>query len=444
MKYYLLGIKGSGMSALAQILDDLGYRVIGYDDDASPKYTEESLLKRGIKIYYDQQYLLTDEVVVYSSALTNLHKEVIRARASGLKILLYNEMIGELTKQFETIAISGCHGKTTTTSLLAHLLTNIKGSKGVNYLIGDGTGYANQDNSRFLIEACEYRRHFLAYYPIFTIITNIELDHVDYYQDIDDVKDAYQSLVNQTSKIVIAAGDDMNVRDLKMNDKAFYYGFNKDNDLNARNIVLEGNCSLFDVYHKDKFLGHFKIPLLGRHMILNALAAISFCYLDNLEIKEVVKYIKTFKGAKKRFKERVFKDIITVDDYAHHPTELRVTIESARQKYPDKKIIALYMPNTYSRTKVMYQDEASALNEADYAYVTDIRADREKSEDWPGVSSKLIIDLLKRGEHISLETVDKLLSYDNAVLLFMSCKDIYKLQTKYEELLLSKIKNKNN
>ncbi len=443
MKYYLLGIKGSGMSALALILNDLKYKVIGYDDDDSPKYTEELLINRGIKIYYDQSYSLTDEVVIYSPALANLHPEIRRTQAKGLKILLYNEMIGELTKKYETIAIAGCHGKTTTTALLAHLLTKIKDAKKANYLIGDGTGYANKNNTRFLIEACEYRRHFLYYYPRYTIITNVELEHVDYYKDLDDVKDAYQSLVNQTKKMIIANGDDEHLRQLKINKEVIYYGVNDDNDIIAKNIVLKTNGSSFDVYAKDQFLGHVELPLLGRHMILNALAVITFCYVDNLDMKEVLKYLKTFKGAKKRFKEKVFNDIITIDDYAHHPTELKVTIESARQKYPDKKIIALYSPNTYSRTKAMAQAEASALNLADLAYVTDILADREKAEDWPGISSELIINLLNNGDHISFDSVDKLLSHRNAVLLFMSCKDIYKLQTRYEQLLKEKLKEDN-
>ncbi len=436
MKYYFIGIKGSGMSSLATILFDLGNKVIGYDDDDKYKFTEEQLINRGIKIYYDQSCDIKDHIIVYSPAFKAEHKELVRAKELGLKCLVYNEMLGELTKKYDTIAISGCHGKTTTTALLSHVLTNITGA---NYLIGDGTGYANKNNKYFVIEACEYRRHFLQYYPKYTIITNIELDHVDYYKDLEDIKNAYEAFGNQTKDAVIACGDDMNIRDININRKVIYYGFNDNNDVIAKNVILNSDGSSFDLYINNKYVDHFNISLYGKHMILNTLSILALTYFENIDIFKVKEYIKTFKGAKRRFKEKIFGDVITIDDYAHHATELKVTIESARQKYPGKEIVAVYLPNTYSRTKLFYKEEALALNKADKAYVMDIKADREYKEDYEGITSGLIINLLNNGERISIEETDKLLQHKNSVVIFMSCTSIYHIQNEYEKLLMERV-----
>ena len=175
-------------------------------------------------------------------------------------------------------------------------------------------------------------------------------------------------------------------------------------------------------------------------MVLNALACITICNLEGVKKEDIHRLLETFSNAKRRFKEKVFGDVITIDDYAHHPTEIKVTIESARQKYPDKEIVAVFLPNTYSRTKALLKDFISALRKADKAYVMDIHCDREKKEDYPGVSSDLIINEVPNAEKISIGTVDKLLKHKNAAICFMSCANIYEILDKFEELL----KNKNN
>ena len=176
-------------------------------------------------------------------------------------------------------------------------------------------------------------------------------------------------------------------------------------------------------------------------MLLNSLAVISVCYYERIDAKEVSKYLKTFKGAKRRFKENVIGDIVTIDDYAHHPTEVKVTIKGARQKYPDKEIVAILKTHTLSRTKEFDQEFADALNLADKAYVMDVGVDRFE-EGYDDVTCQVIIDKLNNGEYMSLDLVDKLLVHENAVMIFMSSKDIYVLQNLYEEKL--KEKNENN
>ena len=435
MKYHFIGIKGSGMSALASIMHDLGNKVQG-SDKTYHLFAQDALEERNITMLpFDADNIKEDMIVVIGNAFRDDHPEVIKAKELGVKTYRYFELLGDLTKKHDTIAVCGCHGKTTTTSLLSHIFNNIIGC---NYLIGDGTGYAKEGNQYFMVEACEYKRHFLYYYPKYTIMTNIDLDHIDYYKDIEEMKKAYTEFGNQTTELIIACGDDKHIRSLELETPIIYYGFNDNNDVIAKNIELNKEGSTFDVYYKNEFLGHFHLPLYGKHMILNTLSVITMAHIVKLDLNKVKDLIKTFKGAKRRFKEKIIDDIVTIDDYAHHPTEIKVTIEAARQKYPDKELVAIYLPNTYSRVKELHQDMANSLNMADKAYVMDIRCDREKPEEWPGVSSNLIVNLLNNGEKVGFDTIDKLLRHKNSVLLFMSCTEIYHLQEKYEELLQKK------
>ncbi len=430
MKYYLIGIKGAGMSALALLLNDLGHEVIGYDDAKDHRFTEDDLNERKIKIYTDPNLyeLESKTIVVRSPAIRDNHPEMVRVLNMDLENYEYQEMLGKLTRTFKTIGVAGCHGKTTTSSMLSHVLNN---TIGCNYIIGDGHGYANKNSNLFVLESCEYRRHFLDYTISYAIITNIELDHTDYYQDIDDVMDAYQSFANNALKCVIAWGNDPYIRDLKINKKVYYYGLEDNNDVIAKNVSYRNNGTSFDAYIENKLYGHFDIALYGKHMLLNSLAVITICYLEGIKLADIIKYLKTFQGASRRFKETIVKDNVLIDDYAHHPTEVKVTILAARQKYPDKKIIAVFKPHTFSRVKEFYQEFADSLNLADYTYVMDINYDRELKEDYPNITPYTIINHLNNGDYINEESVNKLLNYHNAVILFMSSKEIYLLEDLY-------------
>lgn len=437
MKYYCIGIKGSGMATLAEILFDLGHEVSGYDDYKEHKFTQEGLDKRGIKIYYDSTHdIPKDTIVTYSKAFSADHPEIKRVKSLGLKIIAYNELLGKLSSEFKTIGVSGTHGKTTTSTMISHVLGE---TKGCNYFIGDGSGFADRKNELFTLESCEFNRHFLAYHPYYAIVTNIELEHTECYKDIDEIIKTFEEFANKAHH-VIACGDDKNVRKMNLKNDVTYYGFDDCNDVVCKNVTLDENGSKFDVYVKGKLYGHFDIPLFGNHMILNALACITVCNMEGVDKEKIHTLLHTFKNAKRRFKEKKFGSVVTIDDYAHHPTEIKVTIQSARQKYPNKEIVAVFLPNTYSRTKALMSDFISALKTADKAYVMDIHCDRERKEDYPGVSSDEIIKNVPNAEKISLDTVDKLLKHKNAAICFMSCTNIYELLDKYEALLL----NKNN
>lgn len=437
MKYYLLGIKGAGVSALALLLNDLGYEVVGYDDAEEHRFTEDKLTERGIKIYTGPNDVLNkDTIVVYSSALKKDHPELVKAMELDVRIYEYHEMLGKLTKKFETISIAGCHGKTTTTAMLSHIMDNIDGC---NYLIGDGRGHATKENKLFVLESCEYRRHFLAYEPEYVIITNIELDHMDYFKNIDDIISAYQEFANKAGKMAIICGDNPYTHILDLNKPVYYYGVSDDNDIQARNIEYRNDGTSFDVFIEDEYYGHFDLPLFGKHMLLNALAAIGVCHYKRYDAKEVSKILKTFKGAERRFKEDFIGNNVIIDDYAHHPTEVAVTIKSARQKYPDKQVIAIFKAHTFSRVQDFKDEFIRALNLADKAYVMDINYDREDPEDYPGVDAYTIINGLDNGDYIEQGMADKLLDYDNAVILFMSSKEIYILEEEYKNKLKKKL-----
>ena len=436
MKYYCIGIKGSGMATLACLLHDLGHTVSGYDDTKEWKFTQEGLDQRNIMVYSDSSFIPDqDTVFTCSKAFSEDHPEIERMLELGVKRKAYNEILGDLTNQFETISVSGTHGKTTTSSLIRHVLNS---TYGCNYFIGDGTGHADKKNKYFVIESDEFNRHFLAYHPVYSIITNIELEHTECYKDIEDIINTFEQFSKNTKKGLIVCGDNENIRKIQFDKEVIFYGFKKENDVIAQNVELTKSGSSFDIYMKDSFYGHFEIPLFGNHMILNTLACVTICDKLGIGKDKIHELLLTFQNAKRRFQEEIIGDIVIIDDYAHHPTEIKVTLEAARQKYPEKELVVLFKPNTYSRTEAFPKEFANALNVADKAYLTEIDCNREKASDYPGVSSKIILNQLKNGEMIGEETIDKLLIHKNAVVCFMSCASIVHLKESYEELLKEK------
>lgn len=425
--YYFIGIKGSGMSALAVILKQLGHNVSGSDIDKH-FFTEIGLVENNIPFYvFDENNIKEGMIIIKGASIKEDNPELIKARELNLEIYEYNEMVGILSRQFKTICVAGCHGKTTTTNMLSLALN----TRGVSYLIGDGTGYANKESKYFALESCEYQRHFLAYTPYYAIITNIDLDHVDYFKDINDVIDAYTSYANNTIKKVIAYGDDPYIRSMKLEKEVVYFGLSDNNDVVAKNVVYHSKGISFDI---DNY-GHFDLPLYGKHQLLDCLAVITVCMEENIAYEEVSNNLKAFKGAKRRFTENFVGNNVIIDDYAHHPNEVKATIEAIRQKYPEKKLVIIFQPHTYSRTSEFADTLVDVFNMADASYILDIHPARESQDDYPNITSNMIIDKLDNGYHINMDEADKLASYDNTVFAFMSPNDISKLEKNLEELL---------
>lgn len=431
MKYYCIGIKGSGMSTLAQILFDLGNEVSGYDDVRDYKFTQDGLDKRGIPIYYDQTHTIEPgTIVTYSAAFDPSHKEIQRVQELGLPIQSYHSILGDLTKKFHTICVAGTHGKTTTSSLISHILTH---TKGCNYFIGDGSGFAKKENDLFVLESCEFQKHFLAYTPTYAVITNIELEHTECYNGLDDIIYHFGLFANKASKKIIACGDDQNIRKIDFTKEVLYYGLQDENDVVAKNIEFTKEGSSFDVWIHNHLFGHFNLPLYGMHMVLDTLACISICYLEGIDASTIRDLLMTFENARRRFKEKKVGSNIIIDDYAHHPTEIMVTLKAAKQKYPDRKVIAVFKPNTYSRTVEMTDGFVEALGIADQVYMTEIDSNREKQSDYPGVTSKMILDKIPLSKLIDERTIEQLKDEKNVVICFMSCASIAHLIEAYEQ-----------
>ena len=431
MKYYCIGIKGTGMSTLAQILSDLGNTVSGYDDAKEHKFTQDGLDKRNIPIYYDNTHEIDkDTIVTYSVAFKEDHKEIKRVRSLGLKVKKYNEIVGDIINMFESIGVSGTHGKTTTSSLISHLLEH---TIGCNYFIGAGDGHVTNKNKYFVVESDEFNKHFTAYHPAYSVITNIEAEHLECYDGIDDIRNTFEIFANQTKKLIIANGDNQEVRKISYQTPVKFYGFDENNDIVIKNIDLTEDGSAFDLYEKNQKIGHFTINLYGKHMVMDATAAIQIAREIGLDVETIANLLPTFKNAKRRFSEQKIGKTTIIDDYAHHPTEIKATLEAVRQKYPNKKLNVIFAPNTYSRTKDFKNEFIDSLKVADNVYLTEIRCNREKAEDYPGITSSTITDNLPNGQIISEKDMYKVPSGEDQIVCFMGCAYVDDLINAYKE-----------
>lgn len=426
--YHFIGIKGTGMSALAHILCDSGETVKGSDVE---KYffTEEGLKEKNIEIMpFREENIKKGEIIIAGNAFTDNHIEIKRAKELGLEYYKYHEFLGEWAKNNTSIAITGSHGKTSTTGLLAHVLEE---SMPISYLIGDGTGRGHKDSKYFVFEACEYKRHFLSYYPDYAIITNIDFDHPDYFEDVNDVFNAFQSLANQVKKGIIACGDDEYLQKIETRVPIVYYGFSESNDFQAQNVRESENGTTFDVYVRNTYFDTFLIPMFGNHHILNALSVIAFCHYEGIDTT-IMQNLTSFGGVKRRFSEKKLGNQIIIDDYAHHPIEVSATIESARKKYPQKEVVAVFQPHTYTRTKTFLNEFATSLSTADQVYLCEIFSSaREDSGD---LTIQDLINKVENSVEISLENIDVLKEHQEAVIIFMGAGDIQKYQVAYEEI----------
>ncbi|MFD1739299.1 UDP-N-acetylmuramate--L-alanine ligase [Bacillus salitolerans] len=428
--YHFVGIKGSGMSPLAQVLHDMNYEVQGSDVE---KYffTQAALEERGISILpFNRENIHSGLTVIAGNAYPDSHEEIDEAYKQNIPVIRYHKFLGEFMQKFTSVAITGAHGKTSTTGLMAHV---VSGSEPTSFLIGDGTGKGTPDSKYFIVEACEYRRHFLAYHPDYCIMTNIDFDHPDYFRDIEDVFDAFQQLALQVQKGIIACGDDEHLQKIQAKVPVIFYGFGEDNDFQARNIQKSTSGTSFDVFVRNDYYASFEIPAFGNHNILNSLAVIALCHYENIPAENIAEQLKTHKGVKRRFTEKQMGHQILIDDYAHHPTEIKATLEAANQKYPDREVVAIFQPHTFTRTQTFLQEFADSLGLADKVYLCDIFGSARENQ-----GELTIQDLQNKIEHSALlteESVDMLKQHTNGVLIFMGAGDIQKFQQAYEKTL---------
>lgn len=424
--YYFIGIKGSGMASLACMLHDIGLPVSG-SDIKKHIFTENELTKRNIPIFGFNEVPMQDGwIVIVGNAFLDSFEEVLSARSNPtITVVRYHDFLGEFMKKYTSVAVSGSHGKTTTTSMLASMLHF---TKHVGYLIGDGIGKLAFDDEYLIVEACEYRRHFLSYFPDYAIITNVDIDHIDYFKDDADYQLAFEQFVKQVKRAAVIYGDDPRTRALQPKVPCLWYGLNENNNLYAKNLRSFPEHIEFNVVYHGEDLGEITLPFVGEHMVLNSLASIGIGLLLDMSLEDIIIGLSSFAGAKRRFVIEQNGDNYYVDDYAHHPTEIEMTIKAARTRFPHHNIVAVFKPHRVSRLYRFGDAFARALSLADHVALCDFNAIDDFEEGYDidirylqnKIENSLVISEDSEGARI-------LSQFAPAVYLFMSSKDIYVL-----------------
>ena len=402
---HFIGIGGISMSGLAEILLGEDFVISGSDSKSSP--LTQALEKKGATIYYGQRATnITDDVdvVVYTAAIHPDNPEFACAKEKGLPMLTRAELLGQIMRNYDTpVAISGTHGKTTTTSMVSHIL--LAGDcdptisvGGILPAIGGNIRVGNSET--FVTEACEYTNSFLSFFPKISIILNMDADHLDFFKDIDDIRHSFRKfaeLLPADGALIINADTPKYEEIIKeLPCKVITYSLEKEADYTADNITYDefGHAS-FRVLHNGSPIGTCSLKVPGIHNVSNALASIACGQLLALSDDVIFEGLKSFTGTDRRFQYKgQIGGVTIIDDYAHHPTEIEATLHAAKN-YPHKKIWCVFQPHTYTRTKALLPEFAKALSLADHVVLADIYAARET--DNLGISSadlqKLIADL---------------------------------------------------
>lgn len=406
---HMLGIGGVSMSGIAEILKNWNFKVTG--SDANRSEITDKLANNGINVTigHDFDNLKKSDAVVYTAAIKQDDPEIILAKENNIPIIERCDFLGELTKAFsDTIGISGTHGKTTTTSMVA--ICFLKAKLDPNIQVGgilkqiDGN-YRVGNSDYFIIEACEYVESFLKFRPKAEIILNIDNDHLDYFKTFDNIKNAFRKYVKLLPKdgFLVLNADDDNCLDLAhdTNSSFITYGIkNLKANFRATNISFNNDgFAEFDVYKNKEFFEHIELSVAGTHNVLNALACISLCDHYNISAKTMKDALKEFTGAHRRLEYKgSYNNIRIYDDYAHHPTEISATCNALNNKKFNESWV-IFQPHTYSRTKTLLDDFSQALSNFDHIIIADIYAAREANT--YGVSSKDIVDRINstRGSH---------------------------------------------
>ena len=401
---HFIGIGGFSMSGLAEILLGEHFTISG--SDSKPSTLTERLVSLGATIFYPQKasnIINGIDVVVYTAAIHEDNPEFAEAKRQNLPMLSRAELLGQLMTNYETpIAISGTHGKTTTTSMLSHILLEAETDPtisvgGILNAIGGNIRVGGSDI--FVTEACEYTNSFLNFLPKISVILNVEEDHMDFFKDIDDIRCSFHrfaSILPKDGTLVI----NKNIEQLEaitnnLDCKVITYSEVQEADYGAANITFDelGNAS-FDLIRYGEFVDRIKLSVAGNHNVSNALSTIAVADLLQIPMETIKKGILSFGGTVRRFQYKGQRNGFTIiDDYAHHPTEIRATLTSARN-YPHKDIWCIFQPHTYTRTKAFFHEFAEALSLADHVILADIYAARET--DTLGMSSEALAEEIKK------------------------------------------------
>lgn len=439
--YYFLGIGGIGMSALARYFNHYGKKVVGYDKTETDLTKE--LVDEGISVHYNEdedsikklfsQYSKEEILVIYTPAVPSNHAEFVYIKENGYQMQKRAWVLGEITKQFKTIAIAGTHGKTTTTTLVTHILKTagvncyaflggISQNYNTNLLLGD----ANDNDVFVVVEADEYDRSFLTLYPYIGLITSVDADHLDIYNNLDEMKNTYTQFANQVKNdghLIVKKNVD---NDLRLANKRLIYSLNLGTDYSAKNIHISDGQFCFDIQSPIECVSGVAVGLPGLHNVENSIAAVTVAQQLGIKGDVINKALRSFKGVKRRFDYKVKnRSVVYIDDYAHHPEELKAAIGAAKQLYPDKKVTGIFQPHLYTRTRDFADPFAESLDLLDVCVLLEIYPAREKPIE--GINSQMLLDKMKsKHKHlVQKENVLEFLKENNVeVLMTLGAGDI--------------------
>lgn len=404
--YYFLGVGGIGMSALARYFNHYGKIVYGYDKTESP--LTKQLQEEGIQIHFEDNDELLKSLLsrfeeneilfIYTPAIPVTNSELLYVQKHQLNLQKRAWVLGEITKQFKTIAIAGTHGKTTTTSLVTHILKTagincfaflggISQNYNTNLILGD----ANDSEAFVVVEADEYDRSFLTLHPFISVITSVDADHLDIYGSQNAMHQSYLQFASQTQKNGILIVKKTVDNDLNIKDKRLIYSLNLDTDFSATAIHIVDGQFCYDINSVIESVSQVAIGLPGLHNVENSIAAVAVAQQLGITGDVINKALRSFKGVKRRFDYRVkSKSIVYIDDYAHHPEELTAAITAAKQLYPDKVITGIFQPHLFSRTRDFVNEFAASLDLLDVCVLLEIYPAREQPID--GVNAQWLLD----------------------------------------------------
>ncbi len=428
---YFLGIGGIGMSALARYFHSLGKKVSGYDKVNSPLTAK--LQAEGIDIHFKdigEKALLGIDILIYTPAIPKDLNEFIAFNNSNIPKFKRAEILGEISKNLFTIAIAGTHGKTTITSMVAHILH--EGGTKINAFIG---GISNNYNSNLIIdtsanimvvEADEFDRSFLSLHPDIAVISSMDADHLDIYNDKSNLEKSFMDFAGQIKdKGILIHYESLKIPK-NIADNVFTYGEGENADYQSQFIKIENKSQVFEFINKKNTIAKFSLPMPGRHNLNNVTVAIAIAQLLHINTADIADALSNYKGVRRRFERVIDTDKqILIDDYAHHPTEIKAAITAAREMYPGKQILGIFQPHLYSRTRDFANDFAKELSKLDSLALLDIYPAREMPI--KGVSSSLLLQKIKLEDKflVSKEELPTFVrNHRSEVILMMGAGDI--------------------
>lgn len=431
---HMIGIGGSGMCPIAELLLSRGYKVTGSDKNDNSNV--KRLKSLGVTVYceHTDNNINGADLVAYSAAVPESNPEMMAATQNNIPKMERSELLGAITRCYDNvIGVSGTHGKTTVSSMITQILLINK--QNPNAVIGGKLPIANSscvvgESETLVCESCEFVDSFLQFSPDITVLLNIDDDHMDYFKTMENLESSFKKFVSM-GKICYANGDDIRVRNVvsNINSKVVTYGFNDNNDYYPQNIKAGKYGFCFDVMHNGKQVGHLEMHAPGKHNIYNGLVSFAVCYEMGVDAAGIANALAQFTGAGRRFEFiGEAKGITVVDDYAHHPTEMLATLQAAKT-LDYKKVIVVFQPYTYSRVALLRDGMIEALSVADKVFMTPIVAARE--ENVYGVQSENVTDALPNAQVVADydELAQKMIdeSDNGDLIITMGAGDIYKV-----------------